>query len=186
MYTNSEFVQMLSETAVRLLSTLTYRIDAERRICWLPLNGIYWEDEWPEHSRLVRLPQDDYHRILRLFAIRVCLSRGETLNEDDQQLWDTARSQVPNWPLFQRVNFSADDWRCQDETIRTCEEILEVLLSDADLVSIRHHDGITTFSATSTLRKEHATGATIESWWRRIFCKRAVKKDQQNSWEHKV
>jgi hypothetical protein len=39
---------MLCETTVAHLSAFTYRADAKRRFSWLPLGGIYWEDEVPD------------------------------------------------------------------------------------------------------------------------------------------
>jgi len=42
---------MLSEITTAYLSTLTYRVDAAQKVCWLPLSGIYWEDELPRDPR---------------------------------------------------------------------------------------------------------------------------------------
>ena len=43
-------------------------------VSWLPLAGIYWEDEMPEPFYLRTTCDDDRHQIYLLFGIRTCIS----------------------------------------------------------------------------------------------------------------
>ena len=56
---------MLSETTLGFLSTLIYRADAKRQVCWLPLGGIYWKDEMADIRHLMKIPEDDKNQIFR-------------------------------------------------------------------------------------------------------------------------
>jgi hypothetical protein len=143
---------MLSETTVKYLSKLTYRIDAKRDVCWLPLGGICWEDEMPD-TEFMKIPKDDRKQILRLYSIRVRLWKGEALPQNDQEFWDTARLQVPGWAFFRRETVSEDDQCAQEEAERTAAELFEALIADADEVTISEEDGVQSFSATFDLTK---------------------------------
>ena len=70
---------MLTETTLGFLSTLTYREEAKRQVCWLPLSGIFWEDEMPDIHYLNKVPETDRNQIFLLFTIRVRLWKGEAL-----------------------------------------------------------------------------------------------------------
>ena len=113
---------MLSQTAIDFLSPLTYKENAERRICFLPLGGIYWEDEIPDFQELHNLPKHDRNLVYRLFSIRFSIWNGEELSEGDQRYWDEARLQVPKYAMFQRLKLSFEDEQAQDAVER---EVLE-------------------------------------------------------------
>jgi hypothetical protein len=160
---------MMSETTLAHLSGLTYRPDAKRRVCLLPLAGIYWEDEMPDLHQTMKIPEDDRNQMFRLFSIRVRLWKGEALSADEQLFWDTARSQMPSWGLFQRQTISADDRHAQDEAERATMEGLGELFARADKVSISEKDGLQRFTATLDLKKEQRAVKRKGSWWERIF-----------------
>jgi hypothetical protein len=162
---------MLSEITAAYLSTLTYRSDAERRVSWLPVSGIYWEDEMPDMGHLRKIPEDDFNQIMRLFGIRSILWKHESLNEDNERFWDTARSQVPSWAFFRRTTISVDDQNAQDQAERAAAEVVEVLTADADELNIIEKDSVRTVSATFKLTKEAAT-VEKQSWWVRLFSRR--------------
>lgn len=61
---------MLTEATLGFLSTLTYRADAKRQVCCLPLSGIYWEDEMPDIHYLIEIPENDRDQIFRLFTFQ--------------------------------------------------------------------------------------------------------------------
>lgn len=164
---------MLGKATLSHLSGLTYRSDAKRQVCLVPLGGIYWDDEMPDLRQIMKIiPEDDRNQMFRLFSIRVRLWRGEALPADEQLFWDTARSQMSTWALFQRLIISADDRHAQDEAERAATEGLRELLARADKVSISAENELQRFSATSHLNKEQP-GAK-ESWWERIFKRRRV------------
>jgi hypothetical protein len=147
---------MLSEITLAYLSTLTYRGDAARKVCWLPLSGIYWEDELPDIHDLRRIPEGDRHQILRLFGIRLRIWKGQALSDESQLFWDEIHWQVPEWAFFQRLMVSAADLDSQAEAEQASTEVLEALLADADEITIRERDGVQSFSATFDLRKGRA------------------------------
>ena len=166
---------MMTETTLGFLSTLTYRADAKRQVCWLPLGGIYGDDEMPDIHHLLNIPEDDRKQIFRLFAIRVRLWRGESLLDADQQFWDTAYSQVPSWAFFRRQQISDDDQQAQEQAEQGAANALEGLLADADRVSIREHAGVQEFSATFDLTKRPPPVEKKGSWWKRVFSRKASR-----------
>ncbi len=163
---------MMSETTLGFLSTLTYRADAKRQVCWLPLGGIYWEDEMPDIRHLMNIPEDDRNQIFHLFAIRLRLWKGVSLPDAEQQFWDTTYSQVPTWAFFRRQQISDDDQYTQEQAEDGAAVALDALLADADLVSIRKKDGVQEFSATFDLTKKRTPTEKKRSWWERVFTRR--------------
>jgi hypothetical protein len=162
---------MLSATTLGYLSTLTYRADARRQVCWWPLKGIYWDDELPRIHCLTEIPAQDRAQILWLFGIRVRIWKGETLPEEDQQFWDATESQVAGWAFFQRQKVSAHDRQDQEQVERETSEALTVLVADADEVRISEEDGIQGISLVFDLTKEHSVPRD-NSWWKCIFRRR--------------
>lgn len=160
---------MLTETTLRFLSTLTYRVDAKRQVCWLPLGGIYWEDEMPHIRHLMNIPKDDRNQILRLFSIRQQIWKGEPLAEAERQVWDATYSQVPSWAFFRRQQISEDDQRAQEQAAQGATDALAALFADADQVSVHEKDGVQEFSATFDLTKKQTPTEKKPSWWQRLF-----------------
>jgi hypothetical protein len=160
---------MLSEITLAYLSTFTYRVDAARKVCLLPLSGIYWEDELRDIHDLTRIPEDDRNQILRLFGIRVQIWKGKALSEESQLFWDEMHWQVPEWAFFRRLVVSADDLCTQAEAEQTSTDIVEALLVDANEITISERDGAQSFSATFDLTKEQGPAQKTRRWWQRIF-----------------
>jgi len=164
---------MLSETAVSYLSALSYRANAERRVCVLPLSGIYWEDEIPDILQLARLSEDDQNQVWRLFGLRARIWRGESLSPDDQLFWDKALSRVPGCPLFYRLQISAEDRKFNDEVEGSTAKELEELFNHAEQVSLSEaQPGVQRFSATFDLTGGRPTAQRKKSWWSRLLGKR--------------
>ena len=172
---------MLSDTTVGYLSKLSYRTDAERRSCLLPLSGIYWEDEIPDFHQLHQLSEDDQIQILRLFGIRLKIWEAQALSKDDQDFWDAARSQIPNFPVFHRLNPTPEELREQKEIEENATKGIMEWFEHADQANITVDEhGIEHISATFNLTKEnrgqgksqnHAkdSSATKKPWRRRMF-----------------
>jgi hypothetical protein len=101
----------LSDELVRALSEMRFRVEAERRISYMPLGSIYWTDEISE--AIDDLFEDGNEArlapLLRLFAIRGAIWTGAELSEADGTFWDAARAQMPNYALFHRLEVSDDD-----------------------------------------------------------------------------
>lgn len=142
---------MLSKGALKYLKPLKYDPEAERRWSLVPLGGIFWADEIPDFRALSHLPKRDRDSIFRLFSISFRLWDGDELEEDEQAYWDAARTQVPDYPLFRRVDLSPDDRKAQAATRESTIEFFDAVATVADEVSISD-DG--TFSATIDLTKD--------------------------------
>ena len=50
-------VEEIGTAALQYLASLEYRPDAKAILGMIPLTGIYWVDEIPDHSQLVRFPR---------------------------------------------------------------------------------------------------------------------------------
>lgn len=106
---------MLSKSAVEFLSPMTYQDGAKRCYCLIPLGAIYWDDEIPDFKDFHALDKQDYRAIMRLFGIRSKLWFGKEPTEPEDQHWEAAKSQLPNYPLFCRLDLSVEDREAQDE-----------------------------------------------------------------------
>lgn len=158
----------LSPSLVAYMSTLTYRAEAKRLVSLMPLSGIYWDDEIPDLSALHSLGEDDEMQYLRLLAIRIRLWRGEALSDEDQNLWDTARTQVPTCPVFMRLNISDDDREEQRGAEEETGEILDGLFSGAKEVTWTDvGGGAKRFTAKLDFTGEREP-AKRNSFWRRV------------------
>lgn len=142
----------VSDTVVAYLSKHAYRAEAKQQICIIPLSGLYWEDEMPEIRELLTFSEDDRLQIFRLFAIRYRLWDGECLSEEEEKLWNSARSKAPNAAIFQRLTLSAADRQAHEDARQSCEEEFEQSFSDADRVTFTDlGSGVQSFSATFDL-----------------------------------
>jgi hypothetical protein len=121
---------MLSEVAVARFSVLTYRPDAEWEVNILPFGSIYWKDEMPDIRDFIRTPEKDRDQLLRMFSIRLRVWDGEALSDEEQQLWDTIRAQIPQWALFHRLKLSPEDARAREKAERQVEQEFESLSED--------------------------------------------------------
>jgi hypothetical protein len=161
---------MLSKATATYLNMLTYRADAGVGSSWMPLGGIYWEDELPEHNQFfLRIPEGDRHDILRLFGIRVRLWSGQALGREDQQFWDTTQSLVPRWAFFKRLMVSADELHAQEELAKAAEEVFEALCADADQVEVTEKDGVQEYFVTRNLYKTSDAVQKKKSLWERLL-----------------
>lgn len=165
---------MLSPNTLAYLSTLTYRTDAKRQVCILPLGSIYWDDEMPPIRELVRVPEADREQVLRVFALRITIWNGETLSDEDQRFWDSVRSAAPNWAIFQRLELSPGDQREREEAEQACAKEFKEFLADADEVTVSEgKSGLQSFSATfrltDPLEELQPAERKRRSFWRHIL-----------------
>ena len=98
--------KMLSEAAVKVISSLAYQPDTQWLVNVLPFGGVYWADEMPDIRQLVHCLELDRAEILWMFSIRQELWDAEPLSDGDKELWDSIRAQVPSWPLFRRLKLT--------------------------------------------------------------------------------
>ncbi len=159
---------MPTPDTITLLSNLPVRADAKRCVSWLPLNGIYWDDELPDSLAYRHLPKSVRDQILRLFKIRNVLWKHAPLDSADQQFWEDAVRQAPHYALFQRLNPSDEDLRAHQKVQQDCDSALNDLIAEAKVVSVTRSPGVESFGLTFPLTK---SGATIpkSSWWKRLF-----------------
>jgi hypothetical protein len=164
---------MLSDASIAYLKPLKHRPDAERKSCVLPLGGIYWDDEIPNFRDLLKVADHDRNLILRLFSIRFRIWDAQPLSQSDTEFWETARSQVPEYPLFQRLELSEEDRLAQEQVERDAIEGFEALFGvfgDADKVEIHENEhGFQSFSATFDLTKDRGEPPKASPWWKRLL-----------------
>jgi hypothetical protein len=163
---------MLSEQTLTHLSSLTYRPDAKRQVCILPLGSIYWDDELPHMGKFAAFPELDRNEILRVFALRLKFWDRQVLSDEDRQFWESIRSLAPNWAIFRRLELSDTDRLEREEIERACAKEFEEFLASADEVSVGEPmNGMQSFSATFKLNKDEDGPPENESWWKRVSAK---------------
>jgi len=163
---------MLSESTVQYLSAMHYCADAKRKVCYLPLAGIYWDDELTDMRDIWKFGESDRDRFLTLFGIRVRIWMEQTLSTDECTIWGEAQTQLPNWALFRRLDPSEDDLRHQAEADEYADAIIETMTEGADLVSVYCKNGLTKYSAITRLDKEKRNSPRDlrnDSLWTRLF-----------------
>jgi len=163
---------VLAETTITTLSALTYRADAKRQVCVLPLAGIYWDDELPDIRELIKIPEDDREQIFRLFGIRYRIWKGEELSGADRQFWNNMQLLIPTWAFFERQEITPEDRQAQDDTSRSTTEGVQAWFADADEVTVTEKQGVQRFSLKFDLTKGGKTVPQKQSWWERIFSRR--------------
>jgi|SRR5688572_26848691 hypothetical protein len=154
---------MLTEGAIAYLQPLTFSKTARRQACFLPLGGIYWDDEIPDFPALLEMPEEDRLGIFKLFAIRFKIWGGMELEAGEKLFLEKARAKVPDYALFQRLTLSHEDRAAQEQVEKDLTEGFAAMFEAADEVSISDKDGVQSFSATFDLTKAK------EPWWKRIF-----------------
>jgi hypothetical protein len=125
---------MLSREVVVLLIALTYRSDARWKVNILPFGSIFWEDEMPSLGDLLDKPED-LAIINNMFAIRIQLWDSVAPAPQDQQLWDSVKSQVPRWSLFQRIQLNDEQKQARKEAEYQVEQEFEGLSAGSDTES---------------------------------------------------
>ena len=164
---------MLNAETLACLSTLTYRSDAKRQVCILPLGTIYWDDELPEIGKFAAFREPDRNEVLRAFAIRLRLWDHQSLADDDREFWDRLRSAAPQWAIFRRLELSEEDQRAREEAERDCEREFEEILTRAEEVTVgEEKHGMRSFSFTFPLDKDHSDMSDQFNktfWWERWF-----------------
>ncbi len=163
---------VLAKTTITRLSALTYRVDAKRQACLLPVAGIYWDDELPDVRELFKISEDDREQIFRLFGIRYRIWKGEVLSAEDRQFWEDMQSLIPTWAFFERQEITPEDLHAQDDTNRSATEGLQAWFADADEASVTEKAGVQRFSLKFDLTKGDRPVPKKQSWWERIFRRR--------------
>lgn len=131
----------LTDGALAYLSPLIFHESAERRSCSLPLGGIYWADEIPDFKGFMKLPEEDRLSILQLFRIRFILWAGDELHEDDLAVLEGAKSQVPEYPLFQRLSLSKEDQLAQERVEQDLLKFFDNLSGDDGEIQVSEENG---------------------------------------------
>ncbi|HZS46567.1 MAG TPA: hypothetical protein VFC63_15940 [Blastocatellia bacterium] len=146
-----ETLKTLSDDAVQTINGLSYDSNAEIIYCTLPLGGIFWSDELPRF-RFLAFKGDDHNLVLRLFAIRIKIWNGETLNEEESSLWQSTIEQLPDWSFFKRLVLTEEQRLAHQAAESDAEKFFEELINAADEGSVSTKDGITNFSMTIKIK----------------------------------
>jgi len=75
---------LLSKSTDALLIRLRFRADAKRVVYHIPLGSICWDDEVPDVSDPIRVPEDEQNLMWRLFIIRFKIWDSAPLPAEDQ------------------------------------------------------------------------------------------------------
>ena len=149
-----------------------YRADAARRNSILPLGGVYWEDEIPDFRTLHQLPEAARSEILRLFAIRFKLRRGEQLSDEEDCFWSDARSAAPGHGIFRRTSLSPEDRSEQEATEKLVVEFFEAVAATAEQMEVEDNGtGLASWSATINLQNSGESERRVP-WWKRLWRRR--------------
>lgn len=150
----------LGPTLVDFASALPYRADAEQRVSWMPYTGVFWTDEIPGLRALAgAMSSEDRHQLFSLFDIRAQMWLGNEISAAEQELWDAARAQVPDYPLFHRLDVDEEVVALQRRLGREMDVACESLNREqfAKLSSGRDAD------------VEPAAPAVKRPWWKRLL-----------------
>jgi hypothetical protein len=124
-------MQVLSDATVKQLSGLVFRSEAQSLVNLLPFGSVYWADEMPDTRQLILCGEQDCMNILRMFSIRLKLWDAEALSDEENQLWNSIRSQVPTWPIFRRLTLTDEEKLARKEVEKQVESEFESLSDDA-------------------------------------------------------
>jgi hypothetical protein len=83
----------------------------------------------PSLADLVKYP-NDLQIIHSMFDLRLQLWDGETLSQQNQQVWDTVRNQVPQWALFHRLNLNDEQKQARKEAEEQVQKEFDSLSDD--------------------------------------------------------
>ena len=149
----------ISESAVEKIKALSHKADAEIIHCLLPLGSIFWSDELPDSKlRFHEFKGDDHEFVMRLFAIRIGYWNDGVIPEEDRAFWEQAKTRFPDWPIFQRLEFTATAKAAHEEVEREFDNFLSVFSNEADEFTItQKNDHFSSFSATFDLTKDANT-----------------------------
>ena len=92
----------------------------------LPFGSIFWLDEMPSMAELFENTNDAF-LIHSMFGLRLKLWDGQTLDADEQQLWDSVKAQVPEWPFFKRLSLSTEQQQAREQAELQVQHAFESL-----------------------------------------------------------
>ena len=142
-------MQMFSEETIRIISSLKYDPAAEAVSCLIPLGSIFWSDELPRLKFHAFTEGVDRETIMRLFAIRINYWNTGEISDQDESLWEGAKTLFPHWPFFRRLHLTEAERLEHDETQRQMENFFTELADGADqFVVSEGPEGFSSFSAT--------------------------------------
>ena len=142
-------MQMFSEDTIEIISSLEFDPAAESVSCLIPLGSIFWSDELPRLKFLAFTEGPDREAIMRLFAIRINYWNTGQIADEDESLWNGAKTLFPHWPFFRRLQLTATQRLEHEATQRQMETLFTELADDADeLVVSDGPKGFSSFSAT--------------------------------------
>lgn len=121
-----------SSTLHTVLQSLTYNPHAQIKSCLTPYGGIYWDDELPAYEVLLSFPGQEYLYPFFMLNVRRKLWDHESLSEEEQRQWKRAQEIYPNWPIFQRLQISEDDYQKQLACEHDSQQFCKAMPSNAD------------------------------------------------------
>lgn len=83
----------------------------------------------PSLADLVKFPKD-LLIINLMFDLRLQLWDGERLSQENQQVWDAVRNQVPHWALFHRLTLNDEQKQARKDAEEQVEKEFDSLSDD--------------------------------------------------------
>jgi hypothetical protein len=80
----------------------------------IPFGTVFWLDEMPSMAELFENTGDKF-LIHSMFGLRLKLWDGQALSAEEQQLWDSVKTQVPEWPFFKRLHLSSEQKQAREQ-----------------------------------------------------------------------
>lgn len=152
----------LSKDLRQYYNELSYDEKAEFSCVYIPLGSIIWKDEHPKGRLPRKADSQSEDTIYTLIEARRYYWENGKPPPDLEIFWIQAKSEIPNWPGFQRLNITKDEYEQVLQCERASKEMLIGLASMADEFSIdKSSDGKMGFSATFDLSKEDSS----KKWW---------------------
>jgi len=146
----------LTDAVADVLNGLPMRPDAARSwILFVGDGSIFWEDEMPDFAVRSKFSTTESKTVDRLFEIRRKIWSGAELPPEDEAFWEAARSQAPDWALFQRLSLSDDDREFLQQVEKEAEKAFEMMCAEADEVKVSDKgDGVEEISLTFDLTRD--------------------------------
>lgn len=137
----------LSQSAIAVIEKLHFDPQAEMLASYIPLASIFWSDELPPKKFLEFSDTDDRNFAMRLFAIRINFWNNGEMSGEEMSFWEDAKARFPAWPIFQRLELTADSREAHERAQKESEAFFSQMCEDADELELSQDGDYTSFAA---------------------------------------
>ncbi len=159
---------IISDDLLEQYQQLVFDENAQMHCCYIPLASAFWEDEHPGGHLSSEADKVSQRSIYRLIEARRSFWDKHEISRELERLWLEAKSLIPEWPGFRRMELSEAERKYIDQCEATSEEFWAAFIGGADEVEvIDHEDGTVQWSATFNLEEEKKPGTPWWKFWKR-------------------